>query len=413
MLALRQSLKEIWSQKTRFWLTILAVSWGTLSICSMLAVGAGLRQTFTQAVQNNGDKILIIRGGISSIASPGRSIGTPVTLTPDILDAIKKKTPGIEHISGAYDAFGPRLRHGSLESKWYSPQAVNAIDSSLYRIKIAAGGRFINPLDNKNKRRVVVLGKNIAKQLFKPSQPIIGQNIYLDHWVFTVIGVTQNKIQFGQGDQNKIWIPKQTYEMLTHKKNVDYITLVPKNPENNPQLILSIKRIIANTAHLDPNDPSIISTQDLYARQKMVSIVMLGLQIFLGLIGGITLMVAGIGIANVVFASVKQSTRRIGIQMALGAKRWYILRQYLLESLLVTTIGGTIGILIITILIKVYQHFPPHNPFSRFLGNPVPILSPGVLVTVIVCLGLTGAIAGWFPARRAANIDPAKALRHE
>lgn len=413
MLVLRQSLKEIWSQKTRFWLTILAVSWGTLSICSMLAVGAGLRQTFTQAMQNNGGKILIIRAGISTLASPGHNIGTPVTFTPAVIRAIKEAVPNIKHLSGAYDAFGPVLRHGKQQSKWYSPQAVNALDGTLYHIKIAPGGRFINPLDNKYKRRVVVLGEKIAKQLFKPSQPVIGQNIHLDHWLFTVIGVTQNKIQFGQSDNDKIWIPKKTYEMLSHKKNVDYITLVPEQPENNPRLISSLRQVIAKVAQFNPNDTALINTRDLYAQQKMVSIIMLGLQIFLGFIGGITLMVAGIGIANVVFASVKQSTRRIGIQMALGAKRWYILRQYLLESLLVTSIGGTIGIIIIAILIQLYQHFPPHNPFSQFLGNPMPILSTGVLITVIVCLGLVGAIAGWFPARRAANIDPAKALRHE
>ena len=139
----------------------------------------------------------------------------------------------------------------------------------------------------------------------------------------------------------------------------------------------------------------------------------MGMQTLLGVIGGLTLIVAGVGIANVMYVSVSNATRDIGIRMAVGARDYQILTQYILEGLIATAIGGTIGLLGSQGLVSLVGLIPMEAEFFEFVGKPVPILSPIVACIVVLGLGLIGFFAGLFPARRAARVAPAEALRYE
>lgn len=138
-----------------------------------------------------------------------------------------------------------------------------------------------------------------------------------------------------------------------------------------------------------------------------------GMEIFLGILGSLTLATAGIGIANVMFISVRRATREIGIRMAVGAKNYQILIHYIIESFITTLIGGVIGLFVANAIIAIIRQIPIKHKFLEFIGTAKPVLSPSVIIIVIIVLGITGFLAGFFPAKKAANIHPAEALRHE
>jgi putative ABC transport system permease protein len=200
---------------------------------------------------------------------------------------------------------------------------------------------------------------------------------------------------------------------MSHQQDYSQFLVLANNPNKNHAIGEKIRAIIAKNHGADPSDPQIINSIDSFAAQNQTSDFMLGMQIFLGLIGGITLAVAGIGIANVIFASVHSSTKQIGIQIAIGAQTKHIVMHYLLESIIVSSIGGALGIILSYILVFISSHINYHSQFAKMLGNPKPEMSLGVLISVIIVLSITGLLAGFFPARKAAMIDPAEALRHD
>jgi putative ABC transport system permease protein len=145
--------------------------------------------------------------------------------------------------------------------------------------------------------------------------------------------------------------------------------------------------------------------------QKIFGKVFLGFQIFLGLIGGMTLLIAGVGVANIMYVAVKERTREIGIKMALGAKRFHIMSQFLLESLLIAVLGGALGVILSVIIIKIWGAIPVKADWMQWLGKPIFSLQVAVITAVI--LGTIGILSGIFPSRKAASVNPVESLRYE
>jgi putative ABC transport system permease protein len=139
--------------------------------------------------------------------------------------------------------------------------------------------------------------------------------------------------------------------------------------------------------------------------------ILFGIKIFLGIIGGLTLIIAGVGVANIMYVSIKERTREIGIKMAVGARKSYILMQFLIEALIITFGGGIGGILISYIMTEGFSRIPIESDVLEFMGRPV--ISPEIGVTVVIILGLVGIVAGLFPAMRAASVSPVESLRYE
>jgi putative ABC transport system permease protein len=162
----------------------------------------------------------------------------------------------------------------------------------------------------------------------------------------------------------------------------------------------------------DPTDAEVIQVWDTAEGAKMLNQVMVGLQIFLGIIGGLTLLIGGIGVANIMYAVVKEKTREIGVQMALGARRGWITGPFVLQGVAYTMLGGLMGMAIAMVIIMVVGLIPVEgNEALEFMGKPT--LSWQIAVITAVILGTIGILAGYFPARRAASVDPAETLRYE
>ena len=413
-------LKELYAQRRRIFLTILAIAWGTASIAGMLAVGEGIRVAFGRGITSGGKALIYIYPGVVSKDSVGDNLGlvrgSNIFLNKNDITNIKKNLPELSLVMGGYQ-FPAAISYNSKYS--YSVNQAVTPDYAKFRgINVAKSGRWLSYLDNKNSRMVIVLGYEVAQNLFDKSVNPIGKQVLLGGRAFMVIGVTKPKFKFGgrlgAEDASMVWIPQQTYYALTSIRNYDFILLSDSsllNKSVGDSVINTVKQVIAVRNGFDPQDPEALLVYNSAATQATLSWVFLGMQIFLGIIGGITLLVAGVGIANVMFISVKQNIKVIGTQMALGAKSYQILVHYLFEGLFTTFVGGVIGLLGVKLIIWLVQKIPVSGGFFAQIGKPVPILSTGVVLSVIIVLGIIGLLAAFFPALRASRVDPAVALR--
>jgi putative ABC transport system permease protein len=199
-------------------------------------------------------------------------------------------------------------------------------------------------------------------------------------------------------------------------KRINRMIYAPKDPAQHKIVEEKIRAALAGKYRFDPNDDRALFFWDVIEQAKGMNMVFIGMEVFLGIIGGLTLIVAGVGIANIMYVSVKQRTQEIGVKMALGAKRRYIVWQFLLEALTITFTGGAVGILVSLAVVYGMSQIPLESGSlaSSGLGLVLrPSFSPGVAIATVTVLGLIGISAGYFPARKASRLDPIESLRYE
>lgn len=416
MTSISYILKNMFTHRTRLILTVLAVAWGTFSIASMLAVGEGLRLTFDQVVNKAGEAALIVSGNQSTEAFRGQANGIKVTLNQDDLDRLSSAMSDRALVTGNY-MWDVKLLNGKNTLRYNPVTVVGQQYDIIYGLSLLPGGRFINAEDERLKRKVIVLGSKTAQELFKPQENPVGKYIYIEKTPFLVIGLQRKTLQFistnSIHDDYTAWIPFSTYQILTQDRTYSNFIVAPFNLNDVPLLKNIVRHIIASPRQLNPNDPGILNFIDLQKEKRKINLFSYGIEIFLGVIGALTLVIAGVGIANVMFISVKRATREIGIRMTLGATTYEILFYYVCEALFTTAIGGIIGLLMAKILVWLVNQIPMKSELLEYFGSPRPILSFNIMLIVIILLGAVGFVAGVFPARKAALINPAEALRHE
>jgi len=404
-------LRDLNTQRTRAFLTILAMTWGTIAVVLLLSFGEGLGNQMTNGLLNAGNQIMILYGGETGMPYEGVPKGRPIRLEEEDAELLRVAIPSIDYVSPQYRAT-VRLTVGR-NSMNTECEGVNPNFEDMRRMYPAAGGRFLNPADVLQQRRVLVLGARIAKDLFGDQDPI-GRLLLLETTPFTVVGILQDKIQTSMNngpDARRAIMPYSTMRTMYGRTHVNSIVVHPAAPPLQEEVKREIFRVLARKYHFNPEDDRTLFIWDFIENAKMNRKITIGVTIFLFAVGFLTLLIAGVGVANVMYVVVKERTREIGIRMAVGARRSHILAQFVIEALLIAFIGGAIGMLFCWGVVAFVRTLPSNDGVMQFFGRPV--FSPGTMMLTASLLALIGLLAGFFPARRAASVDPVESLRYE
>jgi putative ABC transport system permease protein len=408
-------LQEFWNdlrtQKTRAFLTMFAIAWGTVSVVLLLAFGEGLGQTMRDGLLNAGDRIFQVYGGETSIPFEGLDKGRRIRLRKDDLELIRQSMADVEMASVSYGRWGVSVQVGKIKTNTYM-EGVSPAFEEMRRMYPTSGGRFLNNLDELRKRLVIFLGADIAARLFQETDPV-GQQLMLDGLPFTVIGVMQKKLQTSMNngpDAERAIIPSSTFETIYGYKYVDHIVLRPRSVAVAPAVKADLYRVLGRRYKFAESDERALGIWDFIENEKQGATVFLGIQIFLGVVGGLTLMLAGVGVANIMYVTVKERTNEFGVKLALGARKYHIKLQVIFESLLIALSGGFAGLIFSWGVVTLARKLPKEGAME-FLSNPI-ISGPISIITVVILL-VIGLAAGFFPARKAANVDPVESLRYE
>jgi len=400
-------------QKKRALLTIAAITWGTVAILLLLAFGEGLKRQMDKNRRSTGENIAVMWPGDTTKIWKGLPTGRPIRPRIDDVEYIRERMPELKAVFGELNQGRVALAYGRknvnarvIGTSWQYGDA-----RKHYPVE---GGRWLTPEDGDVRRRVIFLGDDLAKDLFADEKPV-GKTLLVNNSPYLVIGVMQHKTQmgmYGGPDAQHAVIPIETFRAQFGRDKLNNLLIETWKPEQMAGELKKLNEVLGPKLGFDPTDDRVLQTWDMVKTSQVTRNILIGLEIFLGIVGGLTLLIGGVGVANIMYAVVKERTREIGVKMALGARRRWIIVPFVLEGVLYTLIGGALGIVIATLLVSLTSFIPiEKNEVMSFLGRPT--LSPQIGFATSAILGTIGLLAGYFPARRAASVDPAATLRYE
>jgi putative ABC transport system permease protein len=384
----RMALKSIASNKMRSALTMLGIIIGVSAVITMVSLVQSTTRQVTESLQSMGTNMI-------NVMIMGRGSTRTVT-EKDLMDFAAKNADVIEAVApmingSAAVKFGNRNISTSLEGTNEAYRTVRNTEVQQ--------GRFINALDVERRQKVVLIGTYIAQELFPGVNPV-GQQLKLNGDLFTVAGVLEAKSNSSQGSQDdKVIIPYTTATRLLRNSTIRNFYVQAKTPETVELAMTALEGFLFKTfnstdAYMVFNQADMLESINETTRTMTM---------MLGGIAGISLLVGGIGIMNIMLVSVTERTREIGIRKAIGAKRRNILEQFLIEAVVVSCMGGVAGIVLGIVL-------------SSFIGNLMGMVIQASLFTIALSFTFSvfiGVFFGWYPANKASRLNPIEALRVE
>lgn len=400
--------------KLRTFLTGFSIAWGIFMLIILLGMGNGLRNGMEAQFDRVADNYVRVRQGWTSMPYDGLPAGRRIRFNDKTREYIKQNFPEIDLITPDVSQ-NVVLTYGNEYVDTYL-EAANPDLQHLYKIKILDSlGRFINDLDEREQRKVIVIDPNTRKVLFKDENPV-GKWVMANGIPFQVIGIYKSSEESSQYDQSQ-YIPFETARMLYNPgKRYWGFNFSTKGLETIAQQKEFIERFRKGLAHVhrfDPADRSAVYIDNMAENRQQGRKVMGILNIFLGVIG-LASMVAGIvGVGNIMYVTVKERTREIGIRKAIGASPTSVVRLVILEAIFITTVSGYVGIVAGSVALQIVGKMiaSSDSPASQGIVNPS--INLGIVLTATLILIVSGVVAGFIPAWKAAKIKPVEAMRKD
>jgi putative ABC transport system permease protein len=406
LIIFKQFFHDARRQKLRTFLTTFGIIWGTAATIILVAFGNGLYIHQEKQFLGLGERLVIVWGGNTSLPYKGLPKNRWIRFTDSDIGALKREIPEITRSSPEYSGNG-MLTYGK-KTVSQNVIGVNSEWGTVRNMIPEAGGRFLNELDLEYRKRVIFLGTDIRNDIFGEGVDPVGKYVTLRGVPFLVVGVLRQKDQnssYRGRDTRKAYIPFTTFKTMWGHNYPENMIYQVANPERSKIVEKEVFKVLGRKYSFDPKDEQALWIWDTNDSLGEWRPFFEGFRIFLGIIGVFTLIVGGIGTANIMYVVVKERTREIGVKMAMGATRAHIMFQIIVESLLITAIGGILGFFIA----KLFEKGFPLLKLGEYVGDP--IISPNTVFVAIGIIGFIGLIAGYFPARRAARLNPVEALK--
>ncbi len=413
---LRQAIATFRAHKMRTFLTMFGIVWGISSVILLVGLGRGFVVDQKKHMETLGKDLVIVWGGRTSSQVGGRAAGREIPLNVDDAILIRDECYLIKNVSPELRRTVPEVSQFNLASRgvvgmWPSYQDFRSLKVSE--------GRLITDDDEREGRRVLVLGSKAYRQLF-PGQPAIGATVLVKSVPYSVIGILQEKKQnsnYSGPDNDYLFAP---YSAISRdfpppekpgagitRGYLDDIVFEVADPEDHEAAVLQVRRTIGRVRHFDALDKDALFIWDTMDGAKQLAKIFGVVTIFFGCVAIVTLCLGGIGVMNIMLVSVTERTREIGMRKAVGATKRDILRQFFAESAMLTLVSGVLGLsagigICVAMVVVPLPDFVPH-----------PIVSPISIIASILTLSLITVTAGMYPAQRAAEMTPVESLRYE
>jgi putative ABC transport system permease protein len=409
-ISIRIAIRALSGNKLRAGLTVLGIVIGIAAVTAMVSIG----QSATRLVQIQfdalGTNVIVIFP--EAIESAGVRRGPALTLTSSDAEAMVTECPSVLAASPLVGA-GGQMIYGN--SNW-SPREMVGVGPTYLTVRnwpIRQGGYFTQR-DVDSAAKVCVIGRTVVAKLFQTTNPI-GESVRVNNIPIRVIGVLETKGAnlFGEDQDDVVLLPYTTVRKRLQGsgfENVDAVLASARSSDRMVEATEAIRQLLSERHRVGPGEKADFNVQNTTEIAAVLGIITGTLTLMLASIAGISLMVGGVGIMNIMLVSVTERTKEIGIRMALGARSRDILRQFLIESALLSAVGGAIGFglgvsssIVATLLI---------NHFSSGTDWPIVVSLPAAMLAIVFA-SCVGVFFGYYPARRASRMNPIDALRHE
>jgi putative ABC transport system permease protein len=400
---IKSAFKTIKQNKFRTFLTMLGIIIGVTSVIIMLAIGQGSKESIQENISSMGSNLIMVHPGSEKQGGLIMDRSLSQTLKLEDYEALKSKNEYIKYISPSVSSNGQviyRNLNWPTQIIGYNTEGV-AIKN--YEIE---SGEMLNERDVATSAKNVIVGQTIVKNLFANSEDPIGKVIRFNNIPMTIKGVLKSKGEnsFGQDQDNIIIAPYTTVQKRILAVNYLNEIIMSASDDNAVDAAINETESILRESHKlktnDANDFTVRSQKEILTTLSSTSQMM---TILLVTIAAFSLLVGGIGIMNIMYVSVKERTKEIGLRLSIGAKGKDILKQFLLEAMLISVTGGAIGLVL---------GISGSLAVTKFLNWPILITFNSIILSFMVC-SFTGIFFGWYPAYKASKLDPINALRYE
>ena len=412
LLTLRVALRALGKNKMRAGLTVLGVVIGIMAVTTMVSIGQSASQLVQNEFQNLGTNVIVVIPGSDRGGGANRGTGTIPKLTARDADAVSAECPSV---LAASPIVGTRAQVIYGNANWY-PNEIDGVGANYLTVRnwqLRQGG-FFDPREIHAAAKVCVIGRTVVEKLFQTANPL-GKTIRVKNIPFQVIGVLESKgaNMVGMDQDNIVLMPYTTVRKRLQGssfENVDIIFVSARSLERMSDAEQEIKQLLQERHRIRPGSPDDFTVRNTTEIANVFGIVTGVMTLLLASIAGISLVVGGVGIMNIMLVSVTERTREIGIRLAVGARAGDILRQFLVESTLLSVLGGVVGVVLgigasvgATAIINSLTH-----------GTRWPVvISFTAAVVAMLFAGAVGVTFGFYPAWRASRLDPIEALRYE